>query len=535
MAIIQGLPGVEVTIYTNRGTTKEYDDPSHAEKVQGCPQVITKYVECGDDELFGIHLKATKEYSWGPKNHVLNFSAAIDGIWNPNDRTGCVVQGFAFSKLARVDRRQTGQHDIETKGMERLGTIKIKVYRMVLEKGNGAFLAPIDDQPEEFVVCRGESQTHGIKFTNSQPATKPKYIKSSKLSEDNGPIAIFRFKYRSREALSLEGITSERRNNNENNDSQPCNSRPNQRSSPSGSRQPKAKIEKGISHSRNTKSAPPPRLKHSAFSHFQPSRSRVKRRVRNQNNTKAKGKDKMMKNSCRITDEDAEQLVDDLISAMYDNYPARFAAIKLESEDEDLSSVKIESDSEDGDKDKHHRSSIVRANDNHDKHDVTYVQEMDTSRNSWSSDTIRPSIEKYVPRIETTTGVKAKAKKLPHHLKLPDPEVQSVKELPPNTKRERRTAIKHHKSRKHRHEHRRRGMDRLRGLRRKFNRVSNGATKDAQSHHPVGNNPTTAATATGTNSDKGVAAKRKLRESIQGLRPFKISKTSDLIDLVDSD
>lgn len=127
MAIIQGLPGLEVTVFTNGCTAKEYDDPSETDGADQRPQVVTKYIECKDNEPFRIHLKATDEYPWGFKDHVLNFGAVIDGIWakgdicrqeytneedwerdisyrvvrSPNNYARYVLQEFAFSSIIK--------------------------------------------------------------------------------------------------------------------------------------------------------------------------------------------------------------------------------------------------------------------------------------------------------------------------------------------------------------------------------------------------------------------------------------------------
>jgi hypothetical protein len=127
MAIIEGLPGIEVTIYTDGGTAKEYDDPSRIDEIHRRPQEVSKYIECKDNEPFRIHLSATKKYLWGYKDHALNFAALIDGIWakgelcrqddteeeawerdisyrvvkSPSEAARYVFQEFAFSTLIK--------------------------------------------------------------------------------------------------------------------------------------------------------------------------------------------------------------------------------------------------------------------------------------------------------------------------------------------------------------------------------------------------------------------------------------------------
>ncbi|KAI0112058.1 hypothetical protein GGR51DRAFT_54338 [Nemania sp. FL0031] len=227
MAIIQGLPGVEVTVFTNGRTAREYDDLSGLGERDHCQQVATKYIECKDNELFRIHLKVTDEYPWGLKNYFLNFAVAIDGIWargelcwqkdteeqdweknisyrvvkTPEDPARYVYQEFVFPKIIKFDDATDEQHASGVDMMERLGTIQVKVYRAI-PQGSGLVTVPVGEHSKDFIVsqevAKCKTLSHRIKFTHTHPAPKPNYAKCSKLSEDRGPIAIFRFKYRSR-------------------------------------------------------------------------------------------------------------------------------------------------------------------------------------------------------------------------------------------------------------------------------------------------------------------------------------------------
>ncbi|KAI0861394.1 hypothetical protein F4860DRAFT_524296 [Xylaria cubensis] len=238
MAIIRGLPGLEVTIFTGGRTTKEYNAPSETGAAHKCQRVVTKYIECKDNEPFRIRLKATDEYPWGFKDHILNFGAVIDDVWakgelcrqeytkeedwereisyrivkNPNDYARYILQEFAFSSIIKTDNATDEQHESDMDTIERLGTIEVKVHRATVQD-SGSFFVLGGNHPKDFNLSReavkGKAKSHGTKFTRTQPATKPKYTKCLALKEDDGPIAIFRFKYRSREALILEGIRPE--------------------------------------------------------------------------------------------------------------------------------------------------------------------------------------------------------------------------------------------------------------------------------------------------------------------------------------
>ncbi|KAI3317472.1 hypothetical protein HD806DRAFT_526993 [Xylariaceae sp. AK1471] len=384
MAIIQGLPGLEVTIFTDGSTAKEYDDPSGTDEVHRRPQVVTKYIECKDNEPFRIHLKATKKYSWGYENHALNFAAVIDGIWakgelcsqkdtkdeawerdisyrvvtNPNEPARYVFQEFAFSTLIKVDWTTDEQRESDMERMERLGTIEVKVYRTIVQ-GNGPTFVPAGEHPEDFIVSqeatRGKSQSHGTKFTCTQPATKPNYVKCSSISEDNGPIAIFRFKYRSRAALRLEGITPDPHTasdwlveipDDEKDEVNPGISRRNQRNSLNNSNETMKKTKKeeqeekytvdilappspchDIKRSHNSNSARLSRPEHSIFPDFQLPSPSFQKSMSHQKNAEAKTPEESMIERCRrIINQEAERIVDDQEREKFADRRARLSA-----------------------------------------------------------------------------------------------------------------------------------------------------------------------------------------------------------------
>ncbi|KAI0904919.1 hypothetical protein F4823DRAFT_567278 [Ustulina deusta] len=229
MAIIQGLPGLEVTIYTNGCIATEYDDLSRVDNVLQCPKVVTKYIECKDNEQFRIHVKVTEEYSWGFENHFLNFAAVIDGVWaagelcrqedatgegwerdiscrvakNPNGHRRYVVQEFAFSNIVKVDNPTNEQHQHDMKRIERLGTIKVEVYRLT-EGGDEAICIPAGDHPGNYTVsreaARGKTQSHGTNLQQSLSTSD-----AQGLARTTGPLLSFDSSI-DPEALKLEGI-----------------------------------------------------------------------------------------------------------------------------------------------------------------------------------------------------------------------------------------------------------------------------------------------------------------------------------------
>jgi hypothetical protein len=89
MAILQGCPGVKVTIVSNRQALIEYPDEDTAFNHKNYSVPLARralvYVECSSDAEFGINWEITPEYKPEvPHTHLL-FRAFLDGKGIGND------------------------------------------------------------------------------------------------------------------------------------------------------------------------------------------------------------------------------------------------------------------------------------------------------------------------------------------------------------------------------------------------------------------------------------------------------------------
>ncbi|RYP11405.1 hypothetical protein DL764_000059 [Monosporascus ibericus] len=234
MAIIDGLRGVDVTIRIDGQTATEYADPdAPAAGNAGGRKTSSQYIECKDKAKFAIHLRVTKDYAWGHRNHSLNISIYIDGEYakgelcregdtlfqpwecdvghrivrlrgnQPSQQDRYVAQAFEFSGIKKVDDAPDERVVSEVSKAKKLGLIEIKFFRCV--ESGGADTAPqaSREQSTEFAskALKGKATSH-----MTRPTAAPNYIKCSNLRADSGPIAIFRFIYRSKEGLVAEAI-----------------------------------------------------------------------------------------------------------------------------------------------------------------------------------------------------------------------------------------------------------------------------------------------------------------------------------------
>ncbi|KAK8107794.1 uncharacterized protein PG998_009807, partial [Apiospora kogelbergensis] len=238
MAIIDGIPGIEVTIWVNGRPAFEYADPDHHQVGQAAPKVSSKFIESRGGATFTIHIRVDRNYNHRqPSPHTLNLAAYIDGQWicgelcreahlnngiyriDIKDRTtqgrdGTVaMQAFKFAEVATVDDASDLRLEIERNKVQDLGVIALQVFR-VHELGHSSF-KPINEGSGLTEVAekslKGRAISHATQFgdverTPAGGTHAPRFRNVKRLACDDGPVAIYRFSYRSREGLVHEGI-----------------------------------------------------------------------------------------------------------------------------------------------------------------------------------------------------------------------------------------------------------------------------------------------------------------------------------------
>ena len=83
MAVVDGLPGVEVTVKVGGRKAVEYDDPDAADAVDTLPnpacKTTSKYIESVDNAEFALLLNISHSYDWGYRDHSLSVHLFVDG------------------------------------------------------------------------------------------------------------------------------------------------------------------------------------------------------------------------------------------------------------------------------------------------------------------------------------------------------------------------------------------------------------------------------------------------------------------------
>ncbi|KAI8626794.1 hypothetical protein F5Y19DRAFT_466110 [Xylariaceae sp. FL1651] len=237
MAILEDVPGLEVRVQIGSKDATEYDErPATTQQPPGpdatCP-TVTKYIECISDAEFGIKTIIGDEYEWGYRGHSLRTTIRIDNypasgtIFTENSsRHHCehVKRGkvaycqqsrqwrrykFRFSDVSTTDDCTKEQVAKDLQTARHLGLIQVSLSRCICQGSRPREKRPIKcDQKFELVEksLKGKAISHGISYSpGEQVATREETITEG-LPEDHGPIAVFRFLYRSRDALKQELI-----------------------------------------------------------------------------------------------------------------------------------------------------------------------------------------------------------------------------------------------------------------------------------------------------------------------------------------
>ncbi|KAI8634043.1 hypothetical protein F5Y19DRAFT_461548 [Xylariaceae sp. FL1651] len=237
MAILEDVPGIEVTVDCGGRSLHELEDPNAHDDdgAAACP-TANKYIECIDDAEFAVIIKVDNGYEWGYRNHVLVATTYVDGqhirgiVLRSSDTryessisrvrghqvyssvfNSWSLRRFKFALVKTVDEAQKERVQDDLKTAKNLGTIEVTFTRAI---EHGPSSRPYRDNSDaksgDFELAekslKGKAVSHGTSYGSSEAIGCPKFIDARDILEDNGPIAVFKFMYRSREALKREFI-----------------------------------------------------------------------------------------------------------------------------------------------------------------------------------------------------------------------------------------------------------------------------------------------------------------------------------------
>ncbi|KAH6711582.1 hypothetical protein BKA61DRAFT_94316 [Leptodontidium sp. MPI-SDFR-AT-0119] len=235
MAVLNGLPGVRITICVDGNVLKEYEaengqihheDPAVIAHQEAC--TITKFIQATTGDSFTINLVVTEPYEMDSPTIVfyifadgqlirkplmskeayknLEWKRVVEGLLAMVDGETSTVLPLKFSAIDSgddVSKAAIGKH-IEAIG--NVGEIVVKVYRASLAVKSDVYT------PTRFAETNYEAkyhtkavvkngQSHGISLGTPKSGKPVEAWSIEKVDGLNFPLAIFKFKYRSRNAL----------------------------------------------------------------------------------------------------------------------------------------------------------------------------------------------------------------------------------------------------------------------------------------------------------------------------------------------
>ncbi|RYP52552.1 hypothetical protein DL769_010650 [Monosporascus sp. CRB-8-3] len=225
MAVLDEVRGIFVSIQAAGKKLEELDAQRYPGQDKSCP-TFTTYVEAVDNAEFASRLAVDDTYAWGLPRHGLAFFVRVDGkrirgrilegpqipscgTWVKTIRGQCDPDGgsgrwlekrFKFREVNVVEEEET---DASTP--DELGMIQVKVCRVKVGQPLGEPPLYGAGDPDSFELSEKSLKSKAISHVTSYSEGRSFRLPSTRHLErhpgDTGPIAIFQFRYRSREAL----------------------------------------------------------------------------------------------------------------------------------------------------------------------------------------------------------------------------------------------------------------------------------------------------------------------------------------------
>ncbi|KAH0364053.1 hypothetical protein KCU65_g6976, partial [Aureobasidium melanogenum] len=217
MAVLDGLPGVEVTVVVDGDDLHEHQDTD----LQDEEDTITKYIEAVDGANFAVKIKVSKDATF--KGDQLSFKVLVDGTRISRPLIG-PLRGRVSTRVRMVHGIQVGDRHIrklkfdaletvtehglglpeDLQRVKNLGKIEVQVtHKNVIRKFSKTYSKP-DDNHDGFIsekAVKGEAVTHSYSLDKETYHLKSQAWKSKPVVGVKDPVAVFEFRYRSKASL----------------------------------------------------------------------------------------------------------------------------------------------------------------------------------------------------------------------------------------------------------------------------------------------------------------------------------------------
>ncbi|TGO36562.1 hypothetical protein BHYA_0121g00230 [Botrytis hyacinthi] len=232
MVVLDRLPGLDVTIRVNGVQAQEYDDDEDIEVGPGpvgehqALRTVSKYIEAIDGAEFSIICALLPKLKFNAPN--LRVHVSVDGNYaqgrfvtpldvgrSPVQLDGPVsfhpignrskLQKYRFSEL-RISSEEGRLSNLkkDKAEAEKVGTIEIRIWR-------ASKLVPVQPERRQTIksssntfhekALKGQAKSHNVSYSPETAASAPFYMDATNIDGKDYPVAIYKFKYRSKESL----------------------------------------------------------------------------------------------------------------------------------------------------------------------------------------------------------------------------------------------------------------------------------------------------------------------------------------------
>ncbi|KAF2399127.1 hypothetical protein EJ06DRAFT_549836 [Trichodelitschia bisporula] len=219
MAILPGLPGLNVTIVSNGETLPEYSQPDGDDAPQ--PRTTVCYIESKAGQYFEIRVQFDEDFTH--RKYDINVRPTLDG----RALTGLVPsrgrlhpvtlasqisfidgrwveQNYMFTNLVTVDD-QSGQRS----GAQDLGKIEVRLHRceqLDLYPGPSEQKYDLEKKSIAEKALKGKAISHSATLGQPKTIKRPDHVRINWIDTLQHPFATFEFRYRSKRDLETEYI-----------------------------------------------------------------------------------------------------------------------------------------------------------------------------------------------------------------------------------------------------------------------------------------------------------------------------------------
>ncbi|KAF2833541.1 hypothetical protein CC86DRAFT_415385 [Ophiobolus disseminans] len=219
MAVIDGIPGLEVRIVTNERPLFEHEDRD----TQVSPKTVERYIEAQSNAEYEIHYSFKKPF---PGNRPVSMIVTIDGkdvdepmirpfeLFDPKGHVsygpisqqavGWVVQNYYFSKINIREAAVEAIPEELKKKLQPVGIITCEFYFLNNPRRNTHLHGAQKDIEELHSVSekaiKGDALSHQTVLSDIKPTEEVEYYDAD-YADGGEPFATFHFYYRSLAAL----------------------------------------------------------------------------------------------------------------------------------------------------------------------------------------------------------------------------------------------------------------------------------------------------------------------------------------------